>query len=82
MSKHRKTTRKALLEMLLARGFDESYIAGDGVRVKCSQCEALAVNGVGTHEHGCPNKTHACLECGAPISTRHRLCESCAEDLA
>lgn len=25
------------------------------IHIKCSQCEALAINGVATHEHGCPN---------------------------
>lgn len=24
-------------------------------RVRCSQCEAMVINGVATHERGCPN---------------------------
>lgn len=27
-------------------------------RVRCSQCEALCINGVPTHETGCPNIPH------------------------
>lgn len=36
-------------------GFDESKRNGRFIRVKCSQCEALVINRVPTHEHGCPN---------------------------
>lgn len=45
------------LERLLQQGFDLStYDDETGYcRLRCSQCEALAVNGVACHEHGCPN---------------------------
>lgn len=38
-------------------GFDRSCELEDGgFRVCCSQCEALVINGVPCHEHGCPNR--------------------------
>lgn len=37
-------------------GFDRSRVTHDGyVKVSCSQCEALVINGVACHEQGCPN---------------------------
>ncbi len=24
-------------------------------RIRCDQCDVLAINGIGCHEHGCPN---------------------------
>ena len=43
---------------LKEQGFDDStYDCGDRTyRVRCSQCEALVINGVPTHERGCPNQ--------------------------
>lgn len=58
------TAEKAqqLLDDVLDRGFDNSRISYadddeqiDGVRVRCSQCEALTINGIACHETGCPN---------------------------
>ena len=55
------TRQKAdeILERLDQRGFDSSYAEDgpdpDGIIVRCSQCEALVVNGIATHERGCPN---------------------------
>ena len=50
-----------LAEKLRRRGFDGSYVrkdaeGGDTVRVRCSQCQASAINGVAVHEFGCPNE--------------------------
>ena len=47
-----------LLEQLQEDGFDRSWInhEEETVRVCCSQCEALVINGIATHELGCPNK--------------------------
>ena len=47
-------------QALRDRGFDGSYVDTDDdgdkyVRLKCSQCQALAINGIATHEQGCPN---------------------------
>jgi hypothetical protein len=52
-----------LFDSLVARGFDQSYRkerddAGrfsKAVRVRCSQCEALVINGLACHETRCPN---------------------------
>jgi hypothetical protein len=44
------------LAQLEARGFDKSRETDEGhVRVGCSQCAALVINGVASHETGCPN---------------------------
>lgn len=48
-----------LLSSVRERGFDRSYyldVEGKYVEVRCSQCEALVVNGVPTHERGCPHE--------------------------
>ena len=54
------TKAEQLLESLIEQGFDASWVRdeedGGGVRVKCSQCEALCINGVACHETGCPNQ--------------------------
>ena len=42
---------KARKKRLRALGFDMST----SKRVRCSQCEATAVNGIPCHEHGCSN---------------------------
>jgi hypothetical protein len=46
------------LSDLLESGFDRSSCSQDeecSFRVRCSQCEALVINGVPCHETGCPN---------------------------
>jgi len=45
-------------ELLRRRGFDlTTYNRGTGYyRVRCSQCEALVINGLACHEPGCPNQ--------------------------
>lgn len=50
--------KNAVGRRLRATGFDLStYDRSDGhYRVRCSQCEALVVNGVPIHEQGCPNE--------------------------
>jgi hypothetical protein len=53
----RRTERAKIAEKLRRQGFDKSYV--DPVeklaQACCSQCNALVVNGVPTHERGCPN---------------------------
>jgi|GEM_PF-3278882 len=46
------------LQRLRDLGFDESHNVPftSLYRVKCSQCEALTINGIACHEHGCTNK--------------------------
>lgn len=54
-TKPRKRNRTG--ERLRARGFDlTTYDRESGYyRVRCSQCQALVINGMATHETGCPN---------------------------
>jgi hypothetical protein len=62
-----------------ALGFDQTEDTGEGtLLIKCSRCEALVINGIATHERGCPNQTGECVECGAVVPKRQRLCEDCA----
>ena len=71
---------------LRSQGFDNLRVVGDGpddyaVQLGCSQCSALAVNGIATHEHGCPNQLHACRECGDVAAGRKGgLCEFCGNE--
>lgn len=58
---------------LIARGFDLS----EGNTVRCSQCAAVAVNGIAVHETGCPNDKHECLGCNALVSHNVRYCADC-----
>jgi len=46
------------LQELEKQGFDKCSADEDEdtIRVRCSQCEALVINGMATHEMGCPNK--------------------------
>jgi hypothetical protein len=43
---------------LRARGFDLTKWdrSEHRYRIRCSQCEALVINGVPCHERGCPNE--------------------------
>lgn len=44
------------LAQLIESGFDKSYITSDHtIRLGCSSCEALSINGIACHETGCPN---------------------------
>jgi hypothetical protein len=47
-------------------------------RVRCSQCEALCINGVPTHETGCPHAVHECHGCNALIPMRQKYCADCS----
>ena len=48
-----------LAARLRSLGFDQSCVTrgdtGRSVSVSCSQCDALVINGIATHESGCPN---------------------------
>lgn len=68
------------LAQLIARGFDDAYIVEDGSAIcpKCSQCEALVINGLATHEAGCPNARRECRGCNAMIPVNQKWCEGCA----
>ena len=68
-----------MLRSLRARGFDQSYRVSKGLyRPKCSQCEALVINGLACHETGCPNAVHECRGCNAQIPVRQAYCPDCA----
>jgi hypothetical protein len=73
-NKHMQTK----LDLFVALGFDSSELAKGFVRVRCSQCESLVINGIATHEHGCPNATHECNGCNELIPMRQRYCQDCA----
>ena len=62
-------------------GFDQSVrVPSKSPRqwtVKCSQCNALVINGVPTHEKGCPNAVHECAGCNNLIPMNQRYCSDC-----
>lgn len=67
---------------LHAQGFDLSRAIPfeHAWRVRCSQCDAVCVNGIPCHERGCPNDRNGeCFECGTTINRRARYCDDCAE---
>jgi hypothetical protein len=70
----------SLTASLIRRGFDKSHPIPfeRGARVGCSQCQALCINGVACHEHGCPNIVPTCRECGNLDPTR--TCCTTGED--
>lgn len=45
-----------LAETAIQDGFDDTVTVHDSVMIRCSQCDATVINGVATHEHGCPNR--------------------------
>ncbi len=67
----RGAARIPMLEGLQRRGFDSSALSSGwtGVSVGCSQCEALVINGLASHELGCPNRVapRDCFVCGSAI---------------
>lgn len=52
------------LDALIAQGFDRSTLDEEEgtIRVRCSQCAALVINGMACHETGCPNSVDAELD--------------------
>lgn len=81
----------SLTSQLRARGFDLSHAVPfeSGCVVRCSQCAAVAINGVPCHERGCPNERRECKGCNesmpanGPDYCRHcnGACDGC-EDCA
>lgn len=67
------------LQHLVELGFDNStaHPAREGYRVACSQCAAVVVNGVPSHERGCRNAVHECAGCDVLIPARERWCGYC-----
>jgi hypothetical protein len=69
-----------ILNALLDGGFDLSAIGDGSVHIGCSQCEALAINGVACHEHNCPNTPHECRECGQTYASREDARRCCLSE--
>ena len=72
----------SMLQRLKAEGFDRStmvlgIVGRPSWRVRCSQCDALVINGTATHEAGCPRQTRECAGCNAIVSGRARYCAEC-----
>lgn len=67
------------LSNLVAAGFDRSQHVPftRTYRVGCSSCAALVINGVPSHETGCPQATHECAGCNARVPVRVRYCGDC-----
>lgn len=68
------------LAALRSRGFDLSAhvpFTRRTYRVRCSQCEALVINGYATHEPGCLNDAHECRGCSTLIPVAQRWCDDC-----
>lgn len=68
---------------LRRRGFDRSchvpftrYFT-----IACSQCDAMVICGVPTHEQGCPHIPVACRECGQTYLDRSEAFACCREDI-
>ena len=59
MADETKQKRSRTGDHLRAQGFDltRKERGSDYYHVRCSQCEALVINGVACHETGCPNET-------------------------
>ncbi len=68
----------SVLGTLRARGFDLSRHQPFTAyyQVKCSQCEAMVINGTATHETGCPNAKFECKGCNNLLAFR-AYCEDC-----
>jgi hypothetical protein len=67
------------LKKLRDLGFDESSHIPftKNFSVKCSQCNALVLNGVPCHEIGCCNITHECKGCNTLIKFKG-YCSDCS----
>jgi hypothetical protein len=67
------------LHTLRSLGFDHSAHIPFTRRytVRCSQCQALVINGTPTHETGCPHAVHECKGCNNLIPVRQKYCEDC-----
>lgn len=69
---------RSALDDLRFMGFDESHNVRftSGYKVKCSCCSAMVINGVPTHERGCPNQLVKCRECGSMVKKGEVCCEA------
>lgn len=70
----------ARIQELEARGFDAcGPLDTGGIRVGCTQCEALVIQGTPCHERGCRNAMRECSGCNnlIPALKFRRFCEDC-----
>jgi len=65
------------LSQLKSLGFDRSVKTGRYLHVYCSQCQALVINGMPTHETGCPNAVHECAGCNTLLPLAQKYCADC-----
>jgi hypothetical protein len=63
--------------MIEARGFvvvarlrDDYGAWRKGYRIRCDFCEAVSINGVACHEHGCVREPVECRWCGESYQRR------------
>lgn len=71
----------ARIQELEAKGFDAcGPLDTGGVRVGCTRCDALVINGVPCHESGCVNQMRECSGCSnlIPALRFRRFCDDCA----
>ena|SRR3990167_2479766 len=71
-------TMRGQLATLRQQGFDASYPVPftRTYQVRCSCCEALVLNGLASHETGCPHQVYECKGCNTTLSYRG-YCEDC-----
>ena len=69
----------SMIQRLRAQGFDRSEVVpfARQWRVRCSQCQAMTINGVAVHERNCPHEVHECKGCSAIVGRYERWCEDC-----
>ena len=68
------------LKQLKAKGFDLSTQDKHSIRhlnPRCSRCVVSVINGVPTHERGCPHIVHECRGCRGPVSRAGGYCADC-----
>jgi hypothetical protein len=55
---NQKKKKQSFGKVLRRLGFDNTYYdrSSGYYKVKCSQCDAIVINGIACHETGCPNK--------------------------
>ncbi len=74
--------KTGILYGLKLDGFDLSApIASErSIKVACSQCAAVVINGHPSHEPACPNKPNRCRECGTTVPKGQLCCEFLVEE--
>jgi hypothetical protein len=84
MTRARTKTISKLQNYRVGLGFDLSTHKPftKYIRIACSQCQALMINSVPTHETGCPNETKECKGCynRIPVSSIYVYCEDCRDE--